>query len=171
VKFLFKTLMILIIPKNLELKVVLNSEKRITPRHTIVSQKLLWYIKLIFTNNNYNFDILNRSSIINCKFINIFIFKLYFYEFLNILYKLFNITKKKCNDVALTAVNYVNRSICNYKLSKYDSTLNDSKAALAIDPKCISAYERMVKKNMKLNKIYLMLTLIVFFFFFFFKEL
>jgi len=48
-----------------------------------------------------------------------------------------------CNDVALTAVNYVNRSICNYNLNKYDASLNDARAALAIDSKSIKAYEGM----------------------------
>ncbi|ORX58622.1 ankyrin [Piromyces finnis] len=48
-----------------------------------------------------------------------------------------------CNDVALTSVNYVNRSICNYNLYKYDASVNDAKAALAIDSNNIKAYERM----------------------------
>jgi len=48
-----------------------------------------------------------------------------------------------CNDVALAAVNYVNRSICNYNLYKFDASINDAKAALAIDDKSIIAYERM----------------------------
>lgn len=48
-----------------------------------------------------------------------------------------------CNDVSLAAVNYVNRSICNYNLYKYDASLNDAKAALAIDSKSVKAYERM----------------------------
>ncbi|ORX58623.1 hypothetical protein BCR36DRAFT_402098 [Piromyces finnis] len=54
-----------------------------------------------------------------------------------------------CNDVALTSVNYVNRSICNYNLYKYDASVNDAKAALAIDSNNIKAYERMVISNKK----------------------
>jgi len=57
-----------------------------------------------------------------------------------------------CNDVALTAVNYLNRSICNYNLSKYDASLNDAKAALAIDSKSIKAYERKAMSQLALKQ-------------------
>lgn len=57
-----------------------------------------------------------------------------------------------CNDVSISAINYINRSFCNFDLYKFGASLNDAKAALAIDPKCIKGYERMAMALLALKK-------------------